>query len=262
MGGLPGIWVEPFDIIDARDSHSTRQQHSIQPDSSIRGDARNATASPDARGLALSPGHNLRSSSSPGKTTLARPRRRVYHACKMNERDEYLAADDPALLAQCEVHIYKSSGPGGQHRNKVSSAIRLHHRPTGIKALANESRSQHNNKTQALRRLRMNIACRLRCTASQADFSPPEVVAECLFTARGGQAAGTKRLGVGRKDRRFWRVGAVLLDLLEASAGQLAPAAAAIGITTGNFTRVLKSDRHLLAGAQQIRKCHGRGSIN
>ena len=75
------------------------------------------------------------------------------------------------------------------------------------------------------------------------------------------KAAGTRRLGVGRKDRRFWRVAAVLLDLLENSAGRLGEAAAVLGITTGNFTSVLKSDRHLLASAQQIRKHHGHGSM-
>jgi len=179
----------------------------------------------------------------------------------MNDRDAYLAAEDTALLAQCEVHTYKASGPGGQHRNKVSSAIRLHHGPTGITALANESRSQHSNKTQALQRLRMNIACQIRCPANGLDFTMPKVVQECLFVKRGGPAAGTRRLGVGRKDHRFWRVAAVLLDLLEASTGRLGEAAAAMGITTGNFTSVVKSDRHLLAAAQQIRKHHGHGSM-
>lgn len=196
-----------------------------------------------------------------GPAALAKPAGRGYHG-GMNERDDYLVATDSQLLAQCEVHAYKSSGPGGQHRNKVSSAIRLHHRPTGITALANESRSQHDNKAQALRRLRMNIACQLRCAADGPDFVAAEVVGECLFVARGGPAAGTSRLGVGRKDHRFWPVGAVLLDLLESSAGRLGPAAAALGITTGNFTSVLKSDRHLLAAAQQIRKRHGHGAMN
>jgi hypothetical protein len=179
----------------------------------------------------------------------------------MNERDRFLAAEDAELLGQCEVHTYKSSGPGGQHRNKVSSAIRLHHRPTGITALANESRSQHDNKRQALGRLRMNIACQVRCPADLAAFQPTGVLSECLFVARGGPAAGTRRLGIGAKDRRFWQVAAVLLDLLESATGRLAPPAAALGITTGNFTSVIKSDRHLFAAAQQIRKAHGHGSM-
>ena len=47
------------------------------------------------------------------------------------DREDYLALDDARLLAQCQVHTYRASGPGGQKRNKTSSAVRLHHRPTG-----------------------------------------------------------------------------------------------------------------------------------
>lgn len=179
----------------------------------------------------------------------------------IEQRDAYLAAEERQLLAECEVHIYKSSGPGGQHRNKVSSAVRLCHRPTGVTAHADESRSQHDNKAQALRRLKMNLALKLRLPADPGGFVPPEVLAECLFVARGGPAAGKRRLGIGRKDHRFWSVAAILLDLLEASTGRVGQVAAGLEITTGNLTSVLKSDRHLLAAAQQIRKQHGRSPL-
>src|SRR3954466_14357694 len=58
------------------------------------------------------------------------------------------------LLAQCHVDTYRASGPGGQKRNKTSSAVRLRHGPTGLIIIAEESRSQHENKARALRRLR------------------------------------------------------------------------------------------------------------
>ncbi len=47
----------------------------------------------------------------------------------------------------------KTSGPGGQHVNKTESAIRAIHMPTGIKAVAQEERSQHLNKKLAIARL-------------------------------------------------------------------------------------------------------------
>jgi protein subunit release factor B len=58
-----------------------------------------------------------------------------------------------ALRAQVEITAYKSSGPGGQHKNKTESAIRLKHLPTGITVIARESRSQIKNRELAWERL-------------------------------------------------------------------------------------------------------------
>jgi protein subunit release factor B len=45
---------------------------------------------------------------------------------------EYLELTDQELMKQCQMDTFKSSGPGGQHRNKRESAVRLKHLPTGI----------------------------------------------------------------------------------------------------------------------------------
>jgi hypothetical protein len=181
----------------------------------------------------------------------------------MPERDDYLAMDDPALQACCEVHLYRSSGPGGQHRNKVSSAVRLHHKATGVTATADDSRSQHDNRRMALRRLRMNLACQCRQVIEPGlTVRVPAIVRECTFVPRGpGHAPGLHKLQVGPKDVRFWRVAAFLLDLLEAKEGRLAEASAILGISTTNLANVLQSERHLLAEAQKTRKRHGHGPI-
>lgn len=176
----------------------------------------------------------------------------------MSEDPDYLAADDQTLLADCNVHLHRASGPGGQHRNKVSSAVRLHHCPTGLTAQANESRSQHENRRRATGRLRMKLACMIRRPVDLAA-SPPPVVTECIFAPRGRKNAPLRRLEIGRKDRRFWRVAAHLLDLLTAADGRVRAAASALGITTGNFISLLRSDRHLWAAAADIRKrCGGK----
>ncbi|HSH74099.1 MAG TPA: peptide chain release factor-like protein [Longimicrobiales bacterium] len=66
----------------------------------------------------------------------------------------HIPEDDEALLAQCRVETFRSGGPGGQHQNVTESGVRLVHLPTGIRVTAREERSQHRNRTVALRRLR------------------------------------------------------------------------------------------------------------
>ena len=57
-----------------------------------------------------------------------------------------------------EFQAIRSSGPGGQHVNKVSSAVRAKHVPTGVQVLVSESRSQHQNKKLAINRLKEQLA--------------------------------------------------------------------------------------------------------
>ncbi len=64
------------------------------------------------------------------------------------------------LLDQCDVTTFRASGPGGQHRNRRESAVRLKHRSTGIVVVATERRSQHQNRAVALKRLAIRLARR------------------------------------------------------------------------------------------------------
>ena len=68
-----------------------------------------------------------------------------------------LALEADALLAKCDVDVYTGGGPGGQHRNKTESAVRLTHPPTGVTVTATERRSQHENREVALERLRERL---------------------------------------------------------------------------------------------------------
>ncbi len=67
------------------------------------------------------------------------------------------ALPDEALLAQCEETFFVASGPGGQHRNKTASGVRLQHLPTALVVTATERRSQAQNRAAALERLRARL---------------------------------------------------------------------------------------------------------
>jgi protein subunit release factor B len=67
------------------------------------------------------------------------------------------ALPDEALAAECDETFFTAGGPGGQHRNKTESGVRLAHRPTGVVVTATERRSQAQNRAAAVERLRARL---------------------------------------------------------------------------------------------------------
>ncbi|MFN0062953.1 MAG: peptide chain release factor-like protein [Myxococcaceae bacterium] len=102
-----------------------------------------------------------------------------------------LAQDDNALRAACEEEFFIASGPGGQHRNKTESGVRLTHAPTGISVSATERRSQAQNRGVALARLRETLAVLAR---------PPPKTRRPTRPTRGGRE---KRLAQKRRQGRL-----------------------------------------------------------
>ncbi|MBU0641237.1 MAG: peptide chain release factor-like protein [Planctomycetes bacterium] len=152
---------------------------------------------------------------------------------------------DPALLSECAVHTYRASGPGGQKRNKTSSAVRLHHHPSGLIAKATESRSQHENKARALRRLREMLAISVR-------LPPPDEIA----WPNGVQIVG-HRLAVGPKNPAINLVIGLVLDVFASHGGRLAETAKQLGVTSSSLQRFLLEHTKAWAEVNRLREAAG-----
>jgi hypothetical protein len=151
-------------------------------------------------------------------------------------RTDCLLANDDTLIRQCEVDRYRASGPGGQHRNKTESAVRLRHKLTGVTVIGEDSRSQAENKVHALRRLRAAIALEVREPVALDGFTASPRLAALV-------AGGTAPLGTRtRQTGEYWAAIGELLDLLGAGGHEVAATAQRLGVTTGALSKLLLHD--------------------
>ena len=158
---------------------------------------------------------------------------------------DLLPLEDARLIAQCDVDRFRASGPGGQKRNKTDSAVRLRHRASGVEAQAVESRSQHENRARALRRLRMTIALRLR---APVDLDGGVVAAPLDEAIRDG------RIAMGRRDARYPATVAALFDVLESAGWRLSDVARHLEVSTAAIGRFLARDDTVFRAANERRQ--------
>jgi hypothetical protein len=162
-------------------------------------------------------------------------------------RTDYHSLTDEELFAQCEFDRYRASGPGGQKRNKTDSAVRLRHRPTGLLVTAADSRSQHDNRARAIKRMRAALAFDVRQSTYEAP--PPAAIL---------QAKVAGKLAVRERDPNFLPAYAWVLDVLFEQLGRLAETAERLGISTGGLVKFLETSPDGWQSAMRIRTQFGQ----
>jgi len=157
--------------------------------------------------------------------------------------DHPAAANPDQLRIECEVRRLRRSGPGGQHRNEVKTAVSLRHRSTSVCAEANERRSQAQNRSVALFRLRVNLALEVRRPCG-LDYVP-----STLWQSRCG---GGLKVSASHED--FPALLAEALDVLAALDADPKRSAARLSCTPSQLVRLLKLDPRALLLVNQWRK--------
>ena len=155
------------------------------------------------------------------------------------------------LLRQCEQRSERRSGPGGQHRNKVETAVVLSHLPTGIRAEANERRSQVENKAAAVFRLRLALALRYR-DLQQLREGP---------SATWEQRVQRKRIAVSPSHDDFPKLLAECLDVLEELDYDLAATAAFLQVSPSQLVKLLRSHPPALIAVNESRALRGQHKL-
>ncbi len=137
-------------------------------------------------------------------------------------------------MAECDLVRTRRSGPGGQHRNKVETAVVITHTPSGVAGEASERRSQEQNRQEAIFRLRVNLALAVR--------HPPAEQPSDLWRSR----LRGERIEVSPTHDDFPALLAEALDLLTAADMDLGAAAERLGCTASQLTKFLKHEPRAL----------------
>jgi hypothetical protein len=145
------------------------------------------------------------------------------------------------LLANCDIRRTRRGGPGGQHRNKVETAVVVTHRPTGITGQAAERRSQDLNRQAATQRLRVNLALEVRTKVETVSL-PSEL---WRGRVRGG------KIVVSPEHDDFPSLLAEALDRLAASDWDVGPAAERLAVSASQLVKFLKLEP---AALQQLNR--------
>ena len=157
----------------------------------------------------------------------------------------FLLLNETAFIKTCRFDAYMASGHGGQKRNRTYSAVRLTHLPTAIAVIAEESRSQAENKLKALKRLRLAIALRVRRQPSAGSFTIPGEIREYFKP--------DAPLQINPKNALYPLACATALDALYLAAGKIGAAAQLLSISTGRLNKFLSKDRDLLSAGNELR---------
>ncbi|MEM9065355.1 MAG: peptide chain release factor-like protein [Planctomycetota bacterium] len=168
------------------------------------------------------------------------------------DREPHPAQLDPErLLKDVSLARGRSGGPGGQHRNKVSTHVELTHEPTGISASAGERREGEVNRKVALRRLRLALAIEYRMPVPAGDAR------SSLWRER----CRDRKILCATKHADYPAMLAEALDFIHDAGFDVKKAAVRLDTSMSQLVKLIKEDKHAWAKLNTDREARGMSAL-
>ena len=166
----------------------------------------------------------------------------------------FLLIDDDKLLALCKVDYFLSSKPGGQHRDKKVSSVRLKLKNTRIVVSASENRSLNKNIKIALKKLRIEVTCQLRSNIDLNSFISIFKLDE-VFDRTG--LIINRKLLYSSSNKNYLPLCAFILDYLHNDKWGISAFSKKFSISNTNIVSFLSKEKRLLVWVNQERVKNG-----
>ncbi|MDP6541447.1 MAG: peptide chain release factor-like protein [Phycisphaerales bacterium] len=156
------------------------------------------------------------------------------------------------LLKQVSLEFGRSSGPGGQHRNRKATACTATHVPSGISGTATERRRQSENRALSISRLRRTLAIIIRTKINTENWKCSEI----WSTRQHGN-----QLPINPKHPHYPHLLAEVLDLLYAFDFDLVAASECASISSSQIVKLIGHDKQALIWVNDQREERGLSQL-
>lgn len=163
---------------------------------------------------------------------------------------------DEELLKHCTLDRGRTSGPGGQHRNRVETHITITHDETGIVGQAGERREAHVNRRVALRRLRLALATEHRVRVPEGEIGSA-LWRSRLLRKKDKEGVVRARISLNPEHRDYPSMLAEALDVIEACGHDTKRAALRLETSIAQLVKLIREHKPALAHLNEERSKRG-----